>query len=162
MAEGKSDINLSLPFTLDNPSQSTHRASWSSSFIHNKSKPVEPSFEEFDLNAIASANNNDISITQPHIIQLKRPSSLRNYQNYTGNTIFFCHGRFLTSRSFWAFLLSLFLLIAPSILFLVFTCPWLWFHMSPSIPIVFSYLFLLTIAAMLKTSWTDPGVNITS
>ncbi|KAI7902214.1 uncharacterized protein BX663DRAFT_85793 [Cokeromyces recurvatus] len=45
-----------------------------------------------------------------------------------------------------------------TLLFLIFTCPWLWHHVSPAIPILFAYLFCLTFTSMLKTSWTDPGI----
>lgn len=38
-------------------------------------------------------------------------------------------------------------------------CPWLWYNIHPAVPILFGYLFLLTITSMLKTSWTDPGVS---
>ncbi|KAG1234214.1 hypothetical protein G6F68_018998 [Rhizopus microsporus] len=37
-------------------------------------------------------------------------------------------------------------------------CPWLWYQLSPAIPVVFAYLFILALASMLKTSWTDPGI----
>jgi palmitoyltransferase ZDHHC9/14/18 len=39
-------------------------------------------------------------------------------------------------------------------------CPWLWINIHPAVPIIFAYLFVLAIASMLKTSWTDPGVRI--
>lgn len=42
---------------------------------------------------------------------------------------------------------------------LVNRCPWLWHNMSPAVPIVFAYIFVLALASMLKTSWTDPGVS---
>jgi hypothetical protein len=53
--------------------------------------------------------------------KLKRKTSLRNYKLYEGKTVFFCGGRFLTSRALWAFSVTLFLLIAPSVLFFIFT-----------------------------------------
>jgi palmitoyltransferase ZDHHC9/14/18 len=39
------------------------------------------------------------------------------------------------------------------------SCPFLWTEIHPALPIVFAYLFILALASMLKTSWTDPGVN---
>ncbi|ORX60616.1 zf-DHHC-domain-containing protein [Hesseltinella vesiculosa] len=82
----------------------------------------------------------------------------RNYQVFPGNSIFFCQGRLMTSRSYWAFCIALVLLIAPCVLFAIFTCPFLWTQVSPAIPIIFAYLFLLSLVNMIKASWTDPGV----
>ncbi|CEI97637.1 Putative Palmitoyltransferase [Rhizopus microsporus] len=99
-----------------------------------------------------------IPLHNQQAIKAKRLTKTRNYEIYIGNTIFFCGGRLLMSRAFWAFSISIVLLLAPSILFFIFTCPWLWHNMSPAVPIVFAYLFVLTLASMLKTSWTDPGI----
>ncbi|KAI8647925.1 DHHC palmitoyltransferase-domain-containing protein [Parasitella parasitica] len=90
--------------------------------------------------------------------QRKRQLNIRNYRKYSGKTIFFCGGRFLTSRALWAFCLSMFLFVMPSVLFLIFTCPWLWHHISPAVPIIFAYIFCIAFVSMLKTSWTDPGI----
>ncbi|KAI8883417.1 zf-DHHC-domain-containing protein [Backusella circina FSU 941] len=92
--------------------------------------------------------------TTPKVV--KRP--FRNYQLFPGRTRFFCGGRLLTSRDYWAFIVAIFLLVTPSVLFGIFTCPFLWMHVHPALPIVFLYLFLLSLASMLKTSWTDPGI----
>jgi hypothetical protein len=51
----------------------------------------------------------------------KRQTNVRNYELYKGKLLFFCEGRFLTGRSFWAFCVSLILLIGPSVLFFTFT-----------------------------------------
>ncbi|CEP10204.1 hypothetical protein [Parasitella parasitica] len=94
-----------------------------------------------------------------HLVkQGKRQLKVRNYKQYGGKTVFFCGGRFMTSRALWAFCISLFLLIMPCVLFLIFTCPWLWHHISPAVPVIFAYIFCITFASMLKTSWTDPGI----
>ncbi|RCH91145.1 Palmitoyltransferase zdhhc14, partial [Rhizopus stolonifer] len=89
---------------------------------------------------------------------MKKTTKKRNYQLYIGKTLFFCGGRLMTSRAIWAFSVSILFLLAPSILFLIFTCPWLWYQISPAIPIIFAYLLILALASMLKTSWTDPGI----
>ncbi|KAI8097958.1 DHHC palmitoyltransferase-domain-containing protein [Gilbertella persicaria] len=119
--------------------------------FHSHRQSMVESFEDFNFPST--------SPPKPRVVlQAKRQTHIRNYKLYHGNTLFFCEGRFLTSRAWWAFALSLFLVVMPSVLFLVFTCPWLWHHVSPAVPIVFAYMFILTLAAMLKTSWTDPGI----
>lgn len=60
-------------------------------------------------NAVAGSTNK-----HPHKQQ-------RYYQVFPGRNRFFCGGRFMTSREYWAFILALTLLIAPSVLFGIFT-----------------------------------------
>lgn len=86
----------------------------------------EESFEDFDF-TVNLDKVGPLPVIQPpapierHIVKVKRQTYTRNYKLYAGNTIFFCGGRFLTSRAFWAFCLSLILLFGPCILFLIFT-----------------------------------------
>ncbi|ORZ17817.1 DHHC palmitoyltransferase-domain-containing protein [Absidia repens] len=82
----------------------------------------------------------------------------RNYHSFPGNYIFFCDGRLMTNRTYWTFFITCVLVVAPSILFGIFTCPFLWSNIHPMIPLMFAYMFLLAVASMLKASWTDPGV----
>ncbi|CDH50950.1 probable palmitoyltransferase zdhhc14-like [Lichtheimia corymbifera JMRC:FSU:9682] len=98
------------------------------------------------------------TLTRGKTVDLAKKSTVRNYQMFPGRNKFFCGGRLMTSREYWAFLLALVLLIGPSVLFGIFTCPFIWEHIHPAIPIVFAYLFLLSLASMIKTSWTDPGI----
>jgi hypothetical protein len=37
--------------------------------------------------------------------------------------------------------------------------PWLWLNVSPAIPILFGYLFLICISSFIHASATDPGVS---
>ncbi|OBZ84439.1 Palmitoyltransferase erf2 [Choanephora cucurbitarum] len=170
MIERGEQPEMPLPFVL-NPLGSRDKRTISFGASSKRHSMVE-SFEEFNFpptmaspshNLQSSAHTTVPSSQQPEparvvIIKGKRPSNTRNYKLYIGNTVFFCGGRFLTSRAFWAFGLSLFLISMPAILFIIFSCPWLWYHVSPAIPILFAYMFILTLAAMLKTSWTDPGI----
>ncbi|KAL7314952.1 Eukaryotic peptide chain release factor GTP-binding subunit [Mucor circinelloides] len=82
----------------------------------------------------------------------------RNYQIFPGHTRFLLGGRLVTSRDYRAFIAALFILISPTVLFAIFTCPFLWNQVHPALPIVFAYLFVLAFVSMLKTSWTDPGI----
>ncbi|KAI8370559.1 DHHC palmitoyltransferase-domain-containing protein [Radiomyces spectabilis] len=113
---------------------------------------MEDSFENLDLNQ----HPHRPPESMPK--RMKRITSKRNYELFKGNNVFFCDGRFLTSRAFWAFAIALFFLIGPSVLFAYFTCPWLWYHVHPAVPVLFGYLFMLAFVSMLKTSWTDPGI----
>lgn len=45
----------------------------------------------------------------------------RNYQVFPGRNIFFCWGRLMTSRAYWAFVIALMILFIPSALFFAFT-----------------------------------------
>lgn len=62
-----------------------------------------------------------IPLHNQQAIKAKRLTKTRNYETYIGNTIFFCGGRLLMSRAFWAFGISIVLLLAPPILFFIFT-----------------------------------------
>ncbi|KAL9557372.1 hypothetical protein MBANPS3_001396 [Mucor bainieri] len=179
MSETNSEnkVILPLPFLLDASAAAPAHSlpHHINSFRFGNMPTEEESFEQFDLSnpppPPAIHSNMQLQhriphtppqqqqpIEPPRIIQGKRQLSTRNYKMYDGKTIFFCGGRFLTSRALWAFCISLFLVIMPSVLFLIFTCPWLWYHISPAVPIVFAYIFCITISSMLKTSWTDPGI----
>ena len=52
---------------------------------------------------------------------LSRGKSQRNYQVFPGRNRFFCGGRVMTSREYFAFAFAIILLVAPSALFGVFT-----------------------------------------
>ncbi|GAN04576.1 conserved hypothetical protein [Mucor ambiguus] len=93
---------------------------------------------------------------QPRYVFKNQP--FRNYQIFPGHTRFLLGGRLVTSRDYRAFIAALFILISPTVLFAIFTCPFLWNQVHPVLPIVFAYLFVLAFVSMLKTSWTDPGI----
>ncbi|KAI9481234.1 MAG: hypothetical protein EXX96DRAFT_207920 [Benjaminiella poitrasii] len=162
----KEKVILPLPYLLESSNNSTSHP-FSFGTTNNE---MDESFENLNLSTSVAPNRNSrqpvatetinqfLNRSSREVIKAKRQTHTRNYQTYKGKTIFFCGGRFLTSRALWAFSLSIFLLIAPSVLFLIFTCPWLWHHVSPAVPILFAYTFCLTLASMLKTSWTDPGI----
>nr|CAG8487450.1 11615_t:CDS:10 [Entrophospora candida] len=93
-----------------------------------------------DLNMNINNNNNIFTIIWP------------------GRNRFFLGGRIMTSRDSFAFLVAFSALVIPSGLFMIFTCPFLFYNVSPATVFVFVYLFLLALTSMLKTSWSDPGI----
>lgn len=123
----------------------------------------------------------------PHTYTQVKSSSQhqKNYQVFPGRNKFFCGGRVITSREYYAFAFAILLLIVPCALFAAFTyvfvlfvvlllllflnslysfirCPWLWVNISIAVPICYAYLFVLSFVSMLRTSWTDPGVSLVS
>jgi len=82
----------------------------------------------------------------------------RNYEYFGGNMLFFFLGRCLNTRAKPLNLLTLVLAVFPAVLFFVFSAPYLWKHTSPAIPIVFAYIFLLTLSSFLHAAFSDPGV----
>ncbi|KAI9812251.1 MAG: Eukaryotic peptide chain release factor GTP-binding subunit [Phylliscum demangeonii] len=92
----------------------------------------------------------------------------QNHQYFAGNTIFLFGGRLQNSRDRPINLLTGILVVVPGVLFLVFSyvdvdvkgqgAPWLWRNVSPAIPILFSYLFLICLSSFLHASASDPGI----
>ncbi|CAG8445824.1 14600_t:CDS:2 [Ambispora leptoticha] len=108
--------------------------------------------------------NKKLSPTTPPLqspnsfLSIPYSSTTRPQIMWPGRNRFFLGGRIITSRDFPAFLVALFALIVPCALFLSFTAPFLYSHVSPAVVVVFVYLFLLALSSMLITSWTDPGI----
>ncbi|KAI8394128.1 DHHC palmitoyltransferase-domain-containing protein [Radiomyces spectabilis] len=115
---------------------------------------ADPSLEE---NTALNATTPSERPTPKRVTNLNRSRS-RNYQVFPGRNKFFCGGRLMTSREYWAFSVAMILLVAPCVVFGIFTCPVLWREMHPVVPILFAYFFVLSVASMIKTSWTDPGI----
>lgn len=82
----------------------------------------------------------------------------KNFEYFTGNTVFFWGGRLQNTRDKPISIATGSLVVIPTILFFVFSAPWLWQNISPAIPIVFAYLFYICISSFIHASVTDPGI----
>lgn len=111
--------------------------------------------------------------------QRSNPDLGKNFEYFTGNNIFFLGGRFLNSRDKPVNILTAIFFILPTGLFYGYSwvscyfpfdyigadvyldrAPWLWHHVSPAIPIVFAYVFLVCLSSFIHASVVDPGVSI--
>ncbi|KAF2805335.1 palmitoyltransferase erf2 [Mytilinidion resinicola] len=82
----------------------------------------------------------------------------KNYQYFSGNTVFCWGGRFQNTRDRPVNIATGLMVVIPAALFFAFSAPWLWHHVSPAIPIVFAYIFLICMSSFLHASLTDPGI----
>ncbi|KAJ1803812.1 Eukaryotic peptide chain release factor GTP-binding subunit [Coemansia sp. RSA 2523] len=69
----------------------------------------------------------------------------------------FC-GRWVTGSNPAPFALALVMVGAPIAVFSVFVCPYMWTDLHKAPVIVFAYLAALTLASMLMSSFSDPGI----
>jgi len=54
------------------------------------------------------------------------------------------------------------MIVIPAVLFLVFSAADLWLLVSPAIPIIFAYVFLICFSSFLHASVSNPGVSLVS
>lgn len=90
----------------------------------------------------------------------KMPKLGKNFEYFTGNTVFCWGGRLQNTRDKPISIATGSFVVIPSILFFVFSAPWLWHNISPAIPIVFAYVFYICMSSFVHASVTDPGVSI--
>lgn len=82
----------------------------------------------------------------------------KNHEYYSGNMLFFLGGRFMNAKKKPLCIFTFTLAVLPAILFFVFSAPYLWHNVNPAPPIIFGYLFYLTVTSFLRSALSDPGI----
>ncbi|PVI06453.1 zf-DHHC-domain-containing protein [Periconia macrospinosa] len=82
----------------------------------------------------------------------------KNHEYFAGNTTFCWGGRLQNTRDRPVNVATALFIVAPTGLFFGFSAPWLWLNVSPSIPIIFAYLFLICISSFIHATASDPGI----
>lgn len=82
-----------------------------------------------------------------------------NYQYFAGNTVFCWGGRLQNTRHNPINIATGLFVIVPSVLFYVFSASWLWHNISPAMPVIFAYVFYISISSFIHASVSDPGVS---
>lgn len=82
----------------------------------------------------------------------------KNYHMSSENTVFLLGGRLRTARQRPINAAVALVIVAAGVLFYVFEAAWLWHSVSPAVPLVFAYLWLLTLATFVQASTSDAGV----
>ncbi|GAB1302751.1 Palmitoyltransferase ZDHHC9 [Apodemus speciosus] len=87
-----------------------------------------------------------------------RKKVTRKWEKLPGRNTFCCDGRVMMARQKGIFYLTLFLILGTCTLFFAFECRYLAVQLSPAIPVFAAMLFLFSMATLLRTSFSDPGV----
>ncbi|KAI5801438.1 DHHC palmitoyltransferase-domain-containing protein [Peziza echinospora] len=82
----------------------------------------------------------------------------KNYEHFPGNTNFCFWGRLQTTNDVPMNILTAILIIVPTALFFAYSSEWLWYNVSPALPVTCGYVFLVCFSSFLKASFSDPGV----
>jgi len=86
------------------------------------------------------------------------PHEMRRWEQFPGRNRFFCDGRIMMARKMGIFYFTVTLIVSTTALFFVFDCQFLAERITPAIPVVGVLLFVFVMAALLRTSFSDPGV----
>lgn len=82
----------------------------------------------------------------------------RKWEVFAGRNRFWCDGRLMTAPHPGVFALTLALICGTCALHFAFDCPYLAARVSPAVPAVGAALALFTLAALLRTALSDPGI----
>ncbi|SPQ19678.1 31dc61b3-6e63-4537-a62a-8d8f258c9aac [Thermothielavioides terrestris] len=82
----------------------------------------------------------------------------RNYEYFDGNTVFCLGGRLQNTRHRPVNIATGGFVVLPSVLFFIFSAPWIWDNISPAIPITFAYAFFICMSSFFHASVSDPGI----
>lgn len=97
-------------------------------------------------------------VIKPQQQQQQQKRLGRNYEYFTGNTVFCWGGRLQNTRDRPINIATGILAVLPAGLFFGYSGPWLWLHVSPAIPILFAYIFLICVSSFFHASVSDPGI----
>ncbi|XP_063821418.1 palmitoyltransferase ZDHHC18 [Ostrinia nubilalis] len=82
----------------------------------------------------------------------------RKWEVFAGRNRFWCDGRLMTAPHPGVFALTLALICGTCALHFAFDCPFLAARVSPAVPAVGAALCAFTLAALLRTALSDPGI----
>ncbi|KAI0020623.1 DHHC palmitoyltransferase-domain-containing protein [Xylariomycetidae sp. FL0641] len=95
---------------------------------------------------------------KPKPVKQVTPGRGYNYEYFEGNTVFCIGGRLQNTRHRPINIATGLFVVIPAVLFFARSAPYLWFNVSPAVPIVFAYLFYICMSSFLHASGSDPGI----
>lgn len=147
-------VQPNLPLPALGPQNSTPRSPAKSV---RDSLRLRPSEHHQSLHSEPSSPANGLPKQPLSATDLPRGKG-RNYEYYSGNMCFFLGGRLMNAKLKPLCIFTFTLVILPAIIFFIFEARYLWHHISPALPIIFGYIFFLTITSFLRSALSDPGI----
>lgn len=131
----------------------------SSSSSSNSGKKKKRRQDYFDGAVIVTEQQqgNNVQIRYPEAMVDQRRIQ-RKWEVFPGRNSFYCNGRIVMAQRAGIFYLTIVLIVATSALFFALDCPYLAVNVSPAIPAVGGFLFILVLSNLFKTSFSDPGI----
>ncbi|KAK8070873.1 DHHC zinc finger domain-containing protein [Apiospora hydei] len=90
--------------------------------------------------------------------KVRHPRVGRNHEYFEGNTVFALGGRLQNTHHRPINIATGSLVVIPAVLFFIFSAPWLWNNVSPAVPLVFAYIFYVSMSSFIHASASDPGI----
>lgn len=168
-------LNLGVNYRGTNEIETPQRSPLSFLSLQNRNGHTE-NRDSRTHERLSSADSSPKSI-EKRAEPVKKGNKGKNYEYFVGNTIFWGGGRFQNSRDKPVNIATGFLVLVPTGLFFGFSygsltlnhqryifincsrAPWLWYNISPAIPVVFGYIFYLCFSSFIHASVVDPGVS---
>lgn len=91
-------------------------------------------------------------------VEAKMTHVTRKWELFPGKNRFCCDGRVMMAPQTSVFFVTVGLIVGTCALFFVFDCPFLAMRITPAIPVIGGLLFVFVMSALLRTSFSDPGV----
>ncbi|KAA8645668.1 hypothetical protein EYZ11_002493 [Aspergillus tanneri] len=149
-------LNLAANYKSTNTNETPPRSSLSFLSLQNKNLGQEHR-DNRAHERLSSAGSSPESLEKQNRT-VNQGNRGKNYEYFTGNTFFCGGGRLQNARDKPVNIATSVFVVSPSVLFFVFSAPWLWHHISPAIPILFAYLFFVCMSSFVHASVVDPGI----
>ena len=83
---------------------------------------------------------------------------LKAYELWPGNNFFFCDGHIITGPDVNSAMFTPFLIVIPVVVYFIWVCPDLWYHVHPAVVIVGATLAAMSLGSFMLTAFRDPGI----
>jgi palmitoyltransferase ZDHHC9/14/18 len=144
------------------PPPSKSPRSFRSSFllpVRAEAAPNSPNRSAQGREKLSSAASSPALTPANHPAETPKARLGRNYEYFNGNTRFWLGGRLQNTRDRPVNIATGLIVLIPGVLFFIFSAPWLWYNISPAIPITFAYVFYICMSSFIHASVSDPGVS---